>query len=115
MIAKCRSLAGSALVWERCWAYSAAMSDLADVPSSLYAALAECPDPGSPSGETRNTRQKETVDNDVEEFDPELVPGSVYDLVARSAPVDFVAGETKITKKMETVDEEPDDHCDCIT
>lgn len=68
---------------------------------------------GTPTGETLNTRRKETIDADVEALELEPVP-SVYELFAADAPVEAVAGETTVTKKIETIDEEPNDHSNWI-
>jgi hypothetical protein len=92
----------SAMVLESLRRYCAPMTDPFGARSSLYAVLAERPADGTPTGETRNTRQKETIDNDVEEFDPELATSSVYELLCRIASVDVVPGETKTTKQIET-------------
>jgi hypothetical protein len=44
--------------------------------TSLYDLLAEAAPQGTAAGETAITRQKETLDNDVEAFDLEFEPSS---------------------------------------
>jgi hypothetical protein len=80
---------------------------------SLYDALAARSPEHAPAGETVTTRQKETIDNDVEALELALDEGTaglpLYDLLSDEATAGTAAGETRITKRPKPVDEAPAD------